>query len=221
VADYSAEFACQREMGLVLVNNVEQHLLASELEFWYPLICEMTPPTRIYDVLPSADEIESIFGWPIFVKGSRQTSKHNPDLSVVRSRMQYLDLTIRYQDDPILRWQKPAVRQFVELMPVAGDVPGKIRPSVEYRSFWWNGTCVGWGCYWYQLPSYKCSDIRLGLALAGTVAARLDVPFLVVDFAKAVDGRWLIIECNDGQESGYAGVSPQLLWRNVLDQLAA
>jgi hypothetical protein len=44
----------------------------------------------------------------------------------------------------------------------------------------------------------------------------LDVPFLVVDFAKASSGDWLIIECNDGQEAGYAAIPPQTLWSQVL-----
>ena len=42
------------------------------------------------------------------------------------------------------------------------------------------------------------------------------MPFLVVDFAKAVSGDWLIIECNDAQESGYAAIHPQALWAEVL-----
>jgi hypothetical protein len=52
--------------------------------------------------------------------------------------------------------------------------------------------------------------------VAGEAAARVDVPFLVVDMAQANDGRWLVIECNDAQESGYAGVSPFGLWQHVI-----
>jgi hypothetical protein len=46
------------------------------------------------------------------------------------------------------------------------------------------------------------------------------VPFLVVDFAKAASGEWLIIECNDAQEAGYASIPPQALWRKVLERLS-
>lgn len=53
------------------------------------------------------------------------------------------------------------------------------------------------------------------LALAGEAARRLRVPFLVVDIAQREDGRWLIVECNDAQESGYAGTSPLGLWQRV------
>jgi len=44
------------------------------------------------------------------------------------------------------------------------------------------------------------------------VAKRLNVPFLVVDVAKAMAGRWVTIECNDAQESGYASIPPYELW---------
>ena len=38
--------------------------------------------------------------------------------------------------------------------------------------------------------------------------------------AKTGDGCWIVIECNDAQESGYAAISPHLLWREILDRIA-
>jgi ATP-grasp domain, R2K clade family 3 len=52
--------------------------------------------------------------------------------------------------------------------------------------------------------------------VANQVAKRLNVPFLVVDVAKAMAGRWVTIECNDAQESGYASILPYELWRKIL-----
>ena len=57
------------------------------------------------------------------------------------------------------------------------------------------------------------------IAVAEDAATRLRVPFLVVDFARTLDGRWIVIECNDAQESGYAAVHPASLWRSVLQQI--
>ena len=54
------------------------------------------------------------------------------------------------------------------------------------------------------------------LVLSALVASRVDVPFLVVDLAQTADGLWATIECNDGQESGYAAVAPLELWSSVL-----
>ncbi len=153
------------------------------------------------------------------MKGSRQTSKHNPDLSVIRSRAHYEMAAQLYRNDPILHWQKPVIREFIALMPVAAQVPGKVQPSVEFRSFWWHGECVGWGRYWYQVAPYECADTTLGLGIARQAAARLKVPFLVIDIAKTADGRWIIIECNDAQESGYVGIPPLALWQAVLARI--
>lgn len=217
--DYARDFAEYAQWGLRLVNTPEEYRRASELDVWYPQIAQYTPRTRVFDELPGADLIEVQFGWPVFVKGSRQTSRHDPALSVIRSRAQYAELQQRYRSDPILRWQKPAVREFVALQPVPGSVPGKVPASLEFRSFWWNGHCVGVGCYWYQVARYAAADLDDGLAMAERVAACLAVPFLVVDFARTADGRWIVIECNDAQESGYAAIAPQLLWRQVLARL--
>lgn len=78
------------------------------------------------------------------------------------------------------------MREFVPLMAVAGSVPGKVQPSIEYRSFWWHGQCVGWGPYWYQVAPYGCADIAAGLAVARRAAEQVHVPFLVIDIAKTV-----------------------------------
>ncbi len=216
IADYAAEFEQKNSMGLRLVNLPEEHRRASELECWYPSIHDLTPRTKIYETLPSAGEIEAEFKWPVFLKGSRQTSRHNPELSIITSRAHYEQAALRYRDDDILHWQKPVVREFIDLEPVTGQVPGKIRPSLEYRSFWWRGECVGFGQYWYQIQPYDSADVSEGVEVARRAAERLKVPFLVVDFARTCDGRWIVIECNDAQESGYAGVAPLELWRQVL-----
>lgn len=161
--------------------------------------------------------ITELFSFPIFIKGARQTSQHNPELSIIRSPAHYADISLNYHNDPILHWQQIVLREFVELAPAPGSVPGKVRPSREFRSFWWNGHCVGWGQYWYQLPPYSTDGIDEGLSLAQEAASRLNVPFLVIDIAKTIGGKWIIIECNDAQESGYSSISPQVLWRNILD----
>ena len=55
--------------------------------------------------------------------------------------------------------------------------------------------------------------------MAAEAAALLQVPFVMVDFARCQDGRWIVIEFNDAQESGYAGVLPLALWREILAQI--
>jgi ATP-grasp domain, R2K clade family 3 len=216
IVDYAAEYQEKQNMGLRPVNSPAEHARASELEVWYPLIKDLTPRTMVFNTLPTAEEIEANFAWPVFLKGSRQTSKHNPELSVIADRVHYKSVAERYLNDPILHWQKPVVREFIPLVPVAGQVPGHVRPSLEYRSFWWYGECVGWDRYWYQIPPYESPDVADGFMVASQVAKRLNVPFLVVDVAKTTADCWIAIECNDAQESGYASIPPYELWRKIL-----
>ncbi|MCP5396240.1 MAG: ATP-grasp domain-containing protein [Sphingomonadaceae bacterium] len=217
IPSYEQEYSTYAAEGVRLVNSPQEHFRASELEGWYPLISDITPATEVYEVLPSVTEIEKKFDWPVFVKGSRQTSKHNPALAVARNSSEYLKICEAYGRDPILHWQRPVVRQFIELDAISGFVPNKISPSREFRTFWWNGNLVGCGHYWYQLPSYGAPDLDVGLGVARKACQRVSVPFLVVDIAKTSDGDWLVIECNDAQEAGYVGLSPLVLWRNILE----
>ena len=219
IPNYQEVYKEKLELGLQLINSPEQHILSSELPAWYSYIKDLTPKSYWFDTFPPIEEVKELFTFPIFVKGSRQTSKHNPDLSIIRDEQHYKEIILRYQLDPILHWQQIIIREFEKLEPVKGSIAGKLRPSLEFRSFWWQGICVGWGQYWYQLPSYATSNIDVGLALAQEAAKRLNVPFLVIDLAKTIDGRWIIIECNDAQESGYVSIEPRELWKNVLTRV--
>ena len=219
VSNYPEKIEELQALGLHVVNPIDAHLRASELSEWYPLISDLTACTLCSKSFPSVEEVERTLGWPVFVKGSRQTNRHNPQLAISRDPGEYAELEKHYHADPILHWQHVAVREFLRLQPVSGTVPGKVSPSVEFRTFWWHGVSVGWGRYWYQVPDYDAPDVAKGLELAEEVARRLKVPFLVVDIAKKVDGLWTVIECNDAQEAGYAGAVPQIVWQNVLRRI--
>lgn len=93
-----------------------------------------------------------------------------------------------------------------------------IPASFEFRTFWWKGECVGTGRYWLSAQQYDWTqkEKQDALSIAGEAARRVNVPFLVVDVAQRIDGQWIVIECNDGHESGYAGVSPFALWKNII-----
>lgn len=104
IDDYAAQSNALVELGLAPVNSLEQHLLASELANWYPLLQDMTPASAIYQTFPDAEEVEARFGWPVFLKGSRQTSRHQVALAVVENRQHYEQVRLAYARDPILHW---------------------------------------------------------------------------------------------------------------------
>lgn len=218
--DYAARFGELEAEGIVLVHTPDEHLRAGELPHWYPVMADLTPRSVWFDRTPSvADVVAAGLAWPLFVKGQRQTSRHRRSLSIIDGPAQFERAMAAYGDDPVLRWQQVVCRQFVPLRPVEDPSPDRIPSSFEFRTFWWRGQLVGLGRYWWEGKPYQLTEQerRAVLGVAGEAAARLGVTFLVVDVAQTADGRWLVIECNDGQESGYAGVPPVALWQNVIE----
>lgn len=217
--DYDARYRELQSEGIHLVHSPEQHLLASELPHWYPRLTDLTPRSLWFDEPPEAEAVGRELGWPVFVKGERQTSRHRKSLSILEGPDDFRRAMEVYASDRILHWQRVVCREFRPLRRVEEGAPDRIPSSFEFRTFWWRGELVGWGPYWWQGSPYAATPEEQGAALepAREAARRLAVPFLVVDVAQEASGRWIVIECNDGQESGYAGVSPFTLWRNILE----
>jgi hypothetical protein len=217
--NYEKLYGTLQASGVRLIHSPQQYLLATELTEWYDRLRDLTPRSVWFAELPAAKEVEGHFDWPVFVKGSRQTNRHKAELSIIHSAQQFEQLLQVYRASPILHWQSLVCREFVSLRPVAGSTGDKVPPSFEFRSFWWYGICVGAGPYWAAFTNYQWNreEEEAALAVAGLAARRLNLPFLVVDVAQTIDGEWLVIECNDGQESGYAGISPMLLWGNIIE----
>ncbi|GAB4190861.1 MAG: hypothetical protein OHK0022_04060 [Roseiflexaceae bacterium] len=204
--------------GIALVHTPEQHELAAELPRWYPLLADLTPRSLWFDEPPPAAEIERHFAWPVFLKGSRQTSRHRAALSIIASAEQYERAAAEYRAIPRMRRQALVCRELAALRRIPAPPSDTIPPAFEFRSFWWRGICVGAGPYWASTAHYTWTprERQEALALAGEAARRLALPFLVVDVAQTQDGHWIVIEVNDAQESGYAGISPVALWQAVI-----
>jgi len=216
--NYSRLYGELQTTGVRLIHSPEQYSLASELTEWYPRIQDLTPRSVWFTEPPARDVVEELFGWPVFVKGSRQTSRHKAELSIVRSAEEFDRVAELYRRNPILHWQPFVCREYVHLRPVDGATGDNVPPSFEFRTFWRRDECVGSGPYWAGFSSYKWTraEEEEAMRLAREVVTRISVPFLVVDVAQTMEGRWIAIECNDGQESGYAGIPPIALWNNLI-----
>lgn len=215
--DYAQRYADFAAMGIRLVHTPDTYALTSHLPLWYPRLEGLTPRSVWFDVLPSAGEVEAHFDWPVFIKGERQTNRHSRKQSIIESRSHFEEVMAQWRREPILAWQRVVCREYVPLRMVTADDGHGLPRSFEFRTFWWRHQCVGIGRYWLS-ESYAANATELAAIerVAGEAARRLDVSFLVVDVAQTQQGEWIVIEVNDGQDSGYAGVNPMVMWRNVL-----
>jgi hypothetical protein len=202
--------------GIWLIHSPTQYRVASELPSWYPLLEGLTPYSEWFAAPPDAATIERKFGFPLFLKGSRQTSRHRAALSIIHSAAEYDRAIALYRADPILHWQDLVCREFIPLRPIPAAATEKIPPSFEFRTFWWRGQFVGAGQYWATDYNWSRTEEIAALNIARTAAARLNLPFVTIDVAQTIAGEWIVIECNDAQESGYGAVSPFGLWQNII-----
>lgn len=219
VSDYDALHDGLLECGVRLIHSPAQHALCSGLPHWYPLLEGLTPESWWFEKAPDARTAGQLAGWPLFLKGSRQTSRHNATLSIVRNESEY-DLAIAsFATDHLLHWQKIVVRRFESLRPVPADMGQRIPASFEFRSFWWRGQLVGVGPYFIEYARYDWTDGErtAALAIASEAARRVSLPFIVIDLAQRTNGEWIVIEINDAQESGYTGVLPLQMWQRIVE----
>lgn len=216
--DYGARYRDLEALGITLIHTPEVYERTSLLPCWYPLIEGLTPESWWFDALPSVAQIEARLSYPIFIKGERQTNKHSRDQSIIMDRAQLERVLAQWSREPILSWQRLVCREYLKLRPVSEDLGGGLPHVYELRTFWWRGQCVGMGPYWSTMRDPITAQERADvLALGAQVCQRLDATFLVVDVAQTQEGRWVVIECNDGQDSGYMGVDRLQLWRRILD----
>lgn len=217
IVDYGEVASDLDTRGVRLANTVEHHVRASELTAWYPRIEHLTPTTMVLDE-GSVDGLGDRLGWPVFVKGDRQTNRHTADLAIARTPSELQALVRRARKDDILGWQRLVARQHLDLRRVGGVAPGGLPMAFEFRTFWWRGHLLGAGAYWGRGGAFDWSreERRDALEVAGEAAKLVDVPFLVVDVAQDTDGRWWVIECNDAQESSYAGCSAIGIWQRFV-----
>ncbi len=217
--NYAELYGQLLEDGVQLIHSPTEYLLASELTHWYPLLHDLTPRSVWFLEPPTVEDISSQFEWPVFIKGSRQTSKHKAALSIARSSEDCAHILEHYRENPILHWQPLVCREFIPLRPVLEPVGDTIPPSFEFRSFWWRGQCVGVGPYWVSNGAYTWTPLEQSeaLAVAAEAAQRVNLTFLVVDIAQTIQGQWIVIECNDAQESGYAGVNRVGMWQKIIE----
>lgn len=218
--EYEARYKYLLAERIEMIHTPAEYERTSQLPAWYPLIEDLTPRSMWFEHLPTLQQITDSFRWPVFVKGERQTSKHRRSLCILEGPEDFENAMRSWEDDPILRWQHVVCREYVDLRLVGEQSRLTLPRAFEFRSFWWHDQCVGIGPYWidqhYQLTQHeRAAAIGVGVE----AARRLGVTFLVVDLAQTAAGRWVVIECNDGQDAGYAGVAPMLMWRRIIDLL--
>ncbi|HEX5597295.1 MAG TPA: ATP-grasp domain-containing protein [Micromonosporaceae bacterium] len=191
---YAAFAQALARRDVTLRTTADQYRRAHELPGWYSTLAELTPRSAwtTGDDRADFDRVRAVLGaGPAVLRDYTKSMKHYwheatyiPDLADGEAAWK---IASRFRD---LRGDDFVggfvVRCFEEFS------------SAEARTWWVNGTCVLTGPH-PDTPDDSPPDVDLA-SLVPLVAA-LDLPFVTVDLARHVDGRWRVVELGDGQVS--------------------
>ncbi len=211
-------------LGSRPINSYAQHRYIAEMAYCEDL-ADVTFPTwfRFEDV-PQA-----LRSGPFVVKGRTNSRKFEWHQKMYAPNFQAaVRIGAELACDGLIGQQGIVIRQFVPLEVFETSVSG-VPLANEWRIFYWRGARLAHGYYWGNIDDWapveraRADFEAHGLPFADSVAARIadKAPFVVIDIARTAEGRWLVVELNDGSQAGLNGtVSPRELFGALARRLA-
>lgn len=203
------------ERGSELINSNRQHHYIADLANWY---MDLKPYT--FKTWFSLEEMPKD-GGPFVLKGATNSKKHQWNTHMyAENYAEAIKVHRRLSEDGLVGQQEIYIRQYEKLRSFGTSISG--HPiTEEYRFFYYKTTQLCGAFYWSEhpevveehglsadkVPEYFLSEI------AETVAQH--ATFYVIDVARKANGEWVLIELNDGQQSGLSDNDPYLLYKNL------
>lgn len=204
------------KMGGKVINTYNQHLYAADLQNWYEDLADYTPKTwfRLQDVPP--------WEGPFVLKGETNSRKFQWDTHMfAQNKEEAISVAGLLMDDGLICDQNICIRKYVPLVNYMTGFHG-LPISQEFRLFVYKGRVLSVGYYWSSHVAdlleagvgYECDPPYDWLNKILSIVAD-KMPFVVIDIAKTQEGKWIIIELNDGQMSGLSENKPSVLYGNL------
>jgi ATP-grasp domain, R2K clade family 3 len=202
------------EIGAEPINTYRQHCYVADLRNWYYDVGDFTPRTWF-----ALDQIPRD-GGPFILKGATNSKKHFwSSLMYAENAKAATDVFVRLTQDGYVGHQPIYIRQYVPLHNLGKGLNG-LPISEEYRFFILDKQVVGSGFYWSShsedlSQQYKSDAVPRDFLSKIIEIVSQHIRFWVVDIARTAEGDWLVVELNDGCQSGLSDVDPHELYRNM------
>lgn len=204
--------------GSKLINSYRQHCYIADVMQWAAhQLGGLTPRTwsfRDFQHLPDD-------GTAFVLKGQTNSRKFLWDTHMFApNKSAVSEVYCRLLDDSLLSSQEIYAREYIPLKKHFDSLHG-LPITEEFRFFVCCGHLVSGGYYWSnfsdEFPNGAPSYHNVPLDFLEDVISRIDTraTFYALDVAQAEDGRWIVIEINDGQMSGLSDNDPWVLYRNL------
>lgn len=198
--------------GSKLINSYFEHSYIASFDYYHD-IDDLTFKTwfRLQD-LPDQG--------PFVVKGVTNSKKHEWKTKMFApDKRTAVHISSELSSDSLIGSQDIIVRKFEELEIV--DVGINDLPMAnEWRFFMYKDQILSHGFYWSSTDKRGIID-EGAFSLVREVGERMKnrLNFYVVDVAKKKDGSWVVIEFNDGQQSGLSENDPREMYSSLIKVL--
>jgi hypothetical protein len=203
---YYAELAADLALGgSRLINSVDQHNYIANFEYYEDIKDHTFQTWARFPDIP-----EHLRDKPFVLKGKTNSRKLQWKTHMYAENFRSaIHLGGELMNDPFIGPQGLVIRQYVPLETFEiglNDVP----MTNEWRLFFLGTELLAYGYYWAIIddiahierahPDFLLNGLPFAKQVAQTIAKKTN--FFVLDIAKTQDGRWLVVEVNDGQQSG-------------------
>lgn len=200
-------------VGASLINSYQQHRYIADLQNYVADLQELTPKTwnNLVD-LPDTG--------PFILKGETNSRKSNwKEDMFAPDKKTAIEIYGRLSNDSLIGQQNIYIRQYVPLVTYMEGING-MPVTKEFRFFVAYGQVISGGYYWQNYIDELSSPpepSQVPKDFLNKVIKRVGMNsnFYVIDVAQTLSGEWIVIELNDGQQSGLSCNDPDLLYKNL------
>jgi hypothetical protein len=210
---YSEQAKDINYVGAKLINNYNQHLYIADLGNYIIDLDKLTPRTwRSLEDLPKKG--------PFIVKGETNSRKsHWKRDMFAENKEEAIMIANRLADDSLLSQQKIYIRQYVPLVKYLDGING-MPVTKEFRFFVAYGHLLTGAFYWQNYIDdigFKPDPKEVPREFLQDVIERVgdQSNFYTIDVAQTQSGEWIVIELNEGQQSGISCNDPFTLYSNL------
>ncbi len=207
-------------VGARLINTKAQHDYVADLGQWVRDFEGWTPRTWGPGQYADIPEDKSFV-----LKGKTNSKKFLWNTHMFAPTKQSVqDVLRRLLDDSLLSHQEIYIREYIPLEVLDYGLNG-LPIARELRFFVANRKVLCGAFYWSShtesikergFGTVPVADEVPELLISHIVETVGDkIPFYAFDVAKTYDGRWMLVELNDGQMAGIADNDPFLLYKNL------
>lgn len=204
-----------RHKGAKLINSYREHRYVADLQNYVEDLKELTFRTWNFNDLQDVPD-----GISLVVKGETNSRKDKWATHMfAKDKQEAVQVYMRLQDDSLIAQQSVYVREYVPLTRLTMGIGGQ-PVTLEFRFFVAYGEVLCGGFYWSSFADelgFKppVSQVPVEFLRKAIDRVKDKVNFFVLDVALGEDGKWYVVEVNDGQMSGLSENDPAELYKKL------